>query len=95
MANTKAVASGTADAAVLSGRGKLFGFSARENAGTPAAASFILRDGTDANGTPIGFYNIGPGKTLNGDFGAIGGLEFSTGLFLDRVSGTTELVVYV
>lgn len=95
MANYSNVAAGTGDAQVVTGKGRLLGFSARESAGTPAAASFILRDGTSASGTPIVFVNLAASETLNGDYGGINGIEFANGLYLDRVSGTTDLSVYL
>jgi hypothetical protein len=48
------VASGTASAQVTSGPATVVGVSFRESAGTPAAASFVLRDGT-TTGDPVRF----------------------------------------
>jgi hypothetical protein len=94
-ATATAVASGTADAQVIAATTslRLVGFSAKENAGSPALAEFILRHGTSTAGTPLAFVKLGPGESVRDWFGP-GGQIASSGIFLDRISGTTELVVH-
>lgn len=94
MANYFAAGSDTADVAGPAGRGKLLGFSARESASSAAAASFIIRDGTSTAGPAIAFVELGPDQSINGDWGAIGGIELATGIFIDRTAGTTDITVY-
>jgi len=93
-ATATAVASGTADAQVIAATTslRLMGLSAKENAGSPADAEFILRHGTSTAGTPLAFVKLGPNESIRDWFGP-GGLAAASGIFLDRVSGTTELVV--
>jgi hypothetical protein len=94
-ATATAVASGTADAQVVAATTslRLVGFSAKENAGSPANAEFILRHGTSTAGTPLAFVKLGPNESVRDWFGP-GGKIASSGVFLDRVSGTTEVVVH-
>lgn len=95
MANYIAVPSGSGNTGVWSGRGKLLGLSVRESAAAGAAASFVLRDGTDATGPPLAFFALAEKQSVNGDWGAIEGIEFVTGLYLERTAGATELTVYI
>lgn len=61
----------------------------------PVVASFILRDGTDARGDPVVFVSLPAGEAVTKDFGALRGVEFQSGIFLDRVSGETEVTAYI
>jgi hypothetical protein len=95
MANYVAKASSSSGVAAWQGNGRrLMGFSAQESAATAAAASFVLRDGTDSTGAAVAFVQLGADQSINGDFGGIGGIEITTGLFIDRVAGSTEVTVY-
>lgn len=94
MANYTATAAGTGDVAVRAGRGRLLGVSARESGTVPAAAAFVLRDGVDATGSAVAFVEVGADQSVNISWGDIDGIEFFTGLFLDRTAGATEVTVY-
>lgn len=92
MARAIAVASGTADAQAITGSVTLVGVSVQESAGSPAAASLVLRDGTQASD---------PGRVLiklaasESRVIALPALQFDAGVFVDRVAGSSELVLYV
>lgn len=87
-------ASGTADVAVYTGSGILYGFSARESAVTAAAGSFIIRDGTTVAGDPIMYVNLLSDESAREWYGPQG-IPFNTGIFLDREAGTSEVVFYI
>lgn len=87
------VASGTADVQVLSSSCDLYSLSARESGAVGTASSFILRDGTSAAGTPAVFVEVAADSSINVSYP--NGLRFSTGIYVDRVSGETELSVHV
>lgn len=94
-ATPTSVGSGTADAQVIAATPnlRLLGFSGKEDAATPAEAEFVLRHGTSAAGTPLAHVNLGPNESIRDWFGP-GGMAVASGIFLDRVSGTTDLVVH-
>lgn len=92
MAKAIAVASGTADAQAVTGSCTLLGICVRENAGAPAAAGVILRDGTSTAGAVVVPIKLAAGATVAGPLPAV---QFDTGIFVDRESGTSELVLYV
>lgn len=90
------VSAGTADvqgiAAVANLR--LMGFSVTEDAGTPAAAEVVLRHGTSATDPIIARIKLAPDEsTSDAPFGTQG-IAVASGVFVDRVSGTTELSLY-
>lgn len=92
MASGVPLASGSASAQAITGPVTLAGLSVRETAGTPAAASFVLRDGTSVT-DPIRYVAklvASESRTL-----ALPALTFTTGVFVHREAGTTELVLYV
>lgn len=93
MANPIATPTGTADIAFAAGRGKLFGFAARESAGSAAVATFIIRDGTSASGILLIPVELAANTSTSQYFSEP--IEFDTGLFLDRVAGETEVTVFV
>lgn len=90
-----AVATGTGDAqglAAEAGR-RLIGWSVSETAGTPAAATVILRHGTTTSDPPIAWIEL----TANGTQTVIvgeRGLHVPNGVFVDRVAGETALGLY-
>ncbi|WP_128803716.1 MULTISPECIES: hypothetical protein [unclassified Streptomyces] len=92
MARAIPVATGTADAQILTGSGTLLGFSCQESAGTPAAAAFVLRDGTDNTGVPLAFVQLAQGASQAAQLPAV---TFTDGLYLDRTDGESEAVVYL
>ena len=89
------VASGTGDAqgvAAASGL-RLMGYSARESAGSAAAADFNLRHG-DGNGDPL--LVVGELAANGSDVRWLGpqGLACPDGVWVERVSGSSEFVLY-
>ena len=93
MADPIAVAAGTGDVQVRAKAGRLHGYSARESATVPAAATFILRDGTSTAGEQLVVVEIAANASDTRSFDDP--IEFGTGLFLDRVAGETEVTVFV
>jgi len=72
---------------------KLCGWSISEDAGSTAAV--VIRDGTSASGTPA----VAPINCAANGFGMWGisnqGIPCPNGIYVDRVSGTTTVVLYV
>ena len=89
---TVVVRTGTGDVQAVSGAGTLHGWSARESAGTAAAATVVLRDGTSTAGAPVASIELGPNARASERIPSVG---FGTGLYVDRVAGETELSLYV
>jgi hypothetical protein len=88
-------ASGTADAQMIAATPslRLVGFTAKENAGSPALAEFILRNGTSTAGTPVAHVKLGAGESVRDWFGP-GGISVAAGVYLDRISGTTDVTIH-
>ena len=80
------------DLAIWTGFGRLSGWSIRETAGAVAAIRF--HDGTDATGEIIGVVGFAANASDQGP-NMDEGIRFSTGVFMERVSGTFEGVVYI
>jgi hypothetical protein len=94
MADAAHAASGTADVQLVTGAGKLTGYSAHESGTVATATSLRLRDGTDATGTPLVFVELAADASSNVSFAHP--IEFHRGLFLDRAAtGESEITVYV
>ncbi len=97
MATPVAVAAGTGDAQIVNARRglRLRGFSCAETASSAAAAEFILRHGTSTGDpqlvSPVNLNANGVGFPWFGTHG----IDCPDGIFLDRISGNTSLVVYV
>lgn len=91
MASGVPVASGNTSVQAVSGPVTLAGLSVRESAGTPAAASFVLRDGTSVT-DPIRF--VAKLALSESRAVALPALSFNTGVFVHREAGSTELVLY-
>lgn len=85
---TGQVTSGTSSVQVLSAAATVFGWSLRENAGTPAAAQVEIRDGTTDGGTLIGVVNLGASESVRDWFGPQG-IKFSTGIRFVKPAGTS------
>jgi len=90
------VASGTADVAAVTGAYnlRLVGFSIAETASSAAAAEVVLRHGTSASDDPL----VAPTNLAADGFGTFWyppGIPCPNGIYVDRVSGTTTLVLYV
>ena len=84
------VAAGTGDVQGFTGATTLVGYSIRET--TAAVAVVQLRDGT-GTGDPLRV-TIGLGAGA-GQVAPLPAIQFDTGIFVDRTSGTTELVLYI
>jgi hypothetical protein len=91
MAKSIVVAAGAGDTQAAIGAFTLVGCSVRESAGAAAAAALVLRDGT-GTGDPARFFielAANESKLLT-----LPAVEFTNGIFVDRESGTSELVLY-
>lgn len=87
------IVSGTADASIAAATPglRLLGYGVKENAA--AAASLIIRHGTSTAGTPLVPMSFGANESVRDWFGP-GGIACPNGLFLDRVTGTTEVTIF-
>lgn len=84
------VASGTADSAQSAGI--LVGVNMRESAAIAAAAEVIIRNGTTATAPIVHIRQL----AADGQHDALlPAVNCSGGIFVDRVSGETEIVLYV
>lgn len=83
------------DAAVAADPGlRLMGWSARESAGTPAAAAFTIKNGATGNGgTAIVPVNLSASESA-GDWYRPAGVDAATGLSLDVTAGTVDVYLY-
>lgn len=73
--------------------GRLMGYAIRETSGT-AGATVRLRSGTTVSGTPLGSgVTLAPNESVREWFGPTG-INVPTAVFLERVSGATEVTVY-
>lgn len=86
------VATGTADAQAVGGAATLLGYSVRESAVVAAFATIILRNGTTATAPVVAVVELAADKSESAQLPAV---DCSGGLFVDRVAGETELVLYV
>ena len=97
MATPLATAAGTGDTAIIGARRnlRLIGYSVSESASSAAAAECILRHGTSVSDPQL----VSPINCNANGFGMFwlggNGINCPNGIFLDRVSGNTTLVVYV
>lgn len=85
--------SGSADVQLTGQRSSVRGFSARETTGN--AAAFVIRDGTSTADPGVFMVNLGASESIQFEFADGGGMAFQRGVFLDRVTGTTEVAVWV
>jgi hypothetical protein len=92
MPRSIAVASGTAGVQAATGAATLAGYSVRESAGSPLAATVILRNGTSAAGAAVAFIEIGADASQTVTLPAI---DCPNGIFVDRVAGTSEIAIFV
>jgi hypothetical protein len=92
MSRAIVVPTGTGDVQAATGDVDLYGFSARESAGTAAVATVVIRDGTSAAGTPVAFIELAANGSVTTPLPDVG---VRNGLFVDRIAGETELVLYV
>lgn len=86
-----ALVAGTAGALALSGPATIYGYSVREIAGTPAVASLVLRNGTSVAGPPVVFITLvaSEARTIT-----LPEIDCPNGVYVDRLAGTTEIVLY-
>lgn len=89
------VTSGTADAQGVAAATnlRLVGYSITENAGSPAVARLVLRNGTTTGGAEMFDVQIAASSSTVQWFG-VTGPRCPLGIFVDRVSGTTKLTLY-
>lgn len=87
-----AVATGTADVQGVSGAATLAGYSIRESAGTAAVATVILRNGTTATDPIAALIELAANQSTTATLPAV---DCPGGVFVDRVAGETELVLYI
>ena len=75
---------------------KLLGFSVAETAGTAAAAEVIIRHGESSSDPQlVAPINLDPNGFGIRPVGGEKGVECPKGIFIDRVSGNTSLVLYI
>ena len=86
------VAAGTADAQGVAAATPLtlLGYSVRETAG--AAATAILRRGTDNTGVPLAFISLAANGAETVWFDA--GVAADAGIYVDRLTGTTHFSLH-
>lgn len=71
---------------------RLMGFIVAETAGTPAAAEVVLRHGTTDAATIIARIKLKAGDTV--PFSSEKGMPVASGVFIERVSGTTAVTLF-
>jgi hypothetical protein len=87
------VASGTAGVQAITGAGVLLGYTYNVSAAGAAGTVQYVRDGTDNTGAKLAIIPVGAtGGVMVAQIPAI---PFTAGLFVDKVTGTSELVLYV
>jgi len=86
-------AADTADQAITGAAGglRLMGFTIRETAG--AVAAVTIRNGTGTGDAAITLTNLAASESVTVWYGP-DGIASASGIFADRTTGTTELVVY-
>lgn len=67
------------------------GFSVHETAA--AVATAVIRDGTSTSGVPVAYISLAAAGGQTQWFGPQG-IVCTNGIFLDRVTGTTEITVW-
>ena len=72
---------------------RLFGYSVRENASSPDVAKVVLRHGTTDADDALAFINLAASQEKTVWFGEKG-ILCPDGIFVDRVSGESHLVLY-
>lgn len=70
----------------------LLGWSMTETAA--GVATGVIRNGTSTAGAPVAYYGLAAAGAQTQWFGPQG-IVCDKGIFLDRVTGTTQVVVYV
>lgn len=88
------VATTAVDVQLYTGSGYLYGYSLRESAGTPAVATAFLRDGTGATDPVLVVLELAANGVETQWFGPQG-IPINGGVYLDRVAGEVEGVLYI
>lgn len=88
---TTALATGTSDVQATTGSAILYGFSVRET-GAAAIGQVVLRNGTSASDPAVAFIQVPISGWVVQQLPAI---DCPAGIFVDRGTGTTEVIVYV
>lgn len=83
----------TADLLLQTGQCVVFGLSVEEDAGSPAVARFVLKDGTTAAGAIVVPVRLPASGSFVQWFND--GLLFRNGLFLDMVAGSINGSVFI
>lgn len=92
MPNAIHVATGTSDVQVISGAVNVLGYSVRESGIVGAAATVILRNGTSTSAPAVAIIELAADRS---ETNILPSVSCPNGLFVDRVTGETELVIYV
>lgn len=88
------LSSGTGDVTVRDTGTNFYGYSIRENAGSPAAATVIVRNGTTNTDPIVAVIEIAADDDDDAWYGPQG-IRCEDGLRVERSAGTTEGAVYV
>lgn len=86
------IAAGAGDVYAVQYDCALKGWSIAESTGA-AGASFYLRDGIDATGPIVAIVKLAANESSREWFG-LQGIQFKTGIFVDRLTGSSELVLF-
>lgn len=84
------IADGTADEAAA--RGTLVGYSIRESAVSPAVATVVLRNGDGASDPMVAVIEL---AASGSETTVLPAVECPDGIYVDRVAGSTEVILYV
>lgn len=87
-----AIASGTSSVQAITGRARILGYSVRETADTPAAATVVLRDGTATSAPARLFVELAGSGSQTARTPVI---DFETGVYVHREAGSSEIVLYL
>lgn len=87
----------TADISMMGQRVTLLGWSLYEDAGTPAAASAVIRDGTSAAAAQVAMIKMAASGMSSFWFGDIdnGGIILGNGLYFDMIAGSMSGAIYI
>jgi hypothetical protein len=86
------VTSGTTGVTAVTGGGALVGFSMRTTVGSASTAT-VIRDGVTNAGAILAYADTSTTNAVT--FTPIPAIPFTTGLFVDRTTATSEMVIYV
>lgn len=92
MARAIHVTSSASDAQAIAAPATVVGYSAREAAASAAVATVLIRNGTTASDPIVAMIELAADASQTATLPAV---DCPNGVFVDRVAGTTELVIYV